>query len=116
MRCEASIPSYWRSCSWPRSDLDPSRVYWVSRSIPGAVPPVADHMENTNLGPFEAVLTTGAGRLTSIAYALVPDVLPVLLSTTLFWWEFNVRASTVLGVVGAGGIGQELKNSMDLLD
>lgn len=76
----------------------------------------ADHMENTNLGPFEAVRTTGAGRLTSIAYALVPDVLPVLLSTTLFWWEFNVRASTVLGVVGAGGIGQELKNSMDLLD
>jgi phosphonate transport system permease protein len=35
--------------------------------------------------------------------------------TTIFWWEFNVRASTVLGVVGAGGIGQELKNSMDLL-
>jgi phosphonate transport system permease protein len=76
----------------------------------------ADHMENTNLGPFEAVRTTGAGRFTSITYALVPDVLPVLLSTTLFWWEFNVRASTVLGVVGAGGIGQELKNSMDLLD
>ena len=40
----------------------------------------------------------------------------MLLSTSLFWWEFNVRASTVLGVVGAGGIGQELKNSMDLLD
>jgi phosphonate transport system permease protein len=76
----------------------------------------ADHIENANLGPFDAVRTTGAGRLTTIAYALVPDVLPVLLSTTLFWWEFNVRASTVLGVVGAGGIGQELKNSMDLLD
>jgi len=40
----------------------------------------------------------------------------VFASTSLFWWEFNVRASTVLGVVGAGGIGQELKNSMDLLD
>jgi phosphonate transport system permease protein len=38
-----------------------------------------------------------------------------MVSTGLFWWEFNVRASTVLGVVGAGGIGQELKNSMDLL-
>ncbi|MGZ3341855.1 MAG: phosphonate ABC transporter, permease protein PhnE [Reyranella sp.] len=76
----------------------------------------ADHVENANLSPFEAVRTTGAGRFTTIAYALVPDVLPVLLSTTLFWWEFNVRASTVLGVVGAGGIGQELKNSMDLLD
>jgi phosphonate transport system permease protein len=76
----------------------------------------ADHVENANLSPLEAVRTTGAGRFTAIAYALVPDVLPVLLSTTLFWWEFNVRASTVLGVVGAGGIGQELKNSMDLLD
>lgn len=76
----------------------------------------ADHIENVNLDPLEAVRTTGAGRSTTIAYALVPDVLPVMLSTTLFWWEFNVRASTVLGVVGAGGIGQELKNSMDLLD
>lgn len=76
----------------------------------------ADTIESAPLGPFEAVRTTGAGRLTAIAYALLPDLLPVMLSTALFWWEFNVRASTVLGVVGAGGIGQELKNSMDLLD
>jgi phosphonate transport system permease protein len=76
----------------------------------------ADHIENTNLGPFEAVRATGAGRFQSILYALVPDVLPVLLSTTLYLWEFNIRASTVLGVVGAGGIGLELKNSVDLLD
>ncbi|WP_371865452.1 phosphonate ABC transporter, permease protein PhnE [Duganella aquatilis] len=76
----------------------------------------ADHIENAGIGPLEAVRTTGAGRGTAIVYALLPDLLPVLLSTTLFWWEFNVRASTVLGVVGAGGIGLELKNSMDLLD
>ena len=76
----------------------------------------ADHIENAQLGPYEAVRSTGASRGTAIVYGLLPDVLPVLLSTTLFWWEFNVRASTVLGVVGAGGIGQELKNSMDLLD
>ena len=76
----------------------------------------ADHIENAQLGPLEAVRSTGAGRGTAIVYALLPDVLPVLLSTTLFWWEFNVRASTVLGVVGAGGIGLELKNSMDMLD
>ncbi len=76
----------------------------------------ADHIENAQLGPLEAVRTTGAGRGTAIVFALLPDILPVLLSTTLFWWEFNVRASTVLGVVGAGGIGLELKNSMDLLD
>jgi phosphonate transport system permease protein len=76
----------------------------------------ADHIETTDLSPFDAVRTTGAGHITSICFALLPAILPVLLSTTLFWWEFNVRTSTVLGVVGAGGIGQELKNSMDLLD
>ncbi len=76
----------------------------------------ADQIENAQLGPLEAVLSTGAGRLTALLYALLPDVLPLLISTTLFWWEFNVRASTVLGVVGAGGIGLELKNSMDLLN
>ena len=77
---------------------------------------IADYVENANLGPLRAVETTGAGRTTALAYALVPDILPALLSTSLYFLEFNVRASTVLGVVGAGGIGQELKNSMDLLD
>lgn len=76
----------------------------------------ADHIENVSLEPYEAVRSTGAGRFTGLAYAIWPDVQPVLLSMALFWWEFNVRASTVLGVVGAGGIGQELKSSMDLLD
>lgn len=76
----------------------------------------ADAIENVSLEPFEAVRSTGASRGTALVYAVLPDVLPVLLSTALFWWEFNVRASTVLGVVGAGGIGQELKSSMDLLD
>ncbi|CAN7743064.1 phosphonate ABC transporter, permease protein PhnE [Paraburkholderia hospita] len=73
----------------------------------------ADHLENADLAAYDAVRTTGAGRFTSIAYAVLPDVLPVFASTALFWLEFNIRASTV---VGAGGIGQELKNSMDLLD
>jgi phosphonate transport system permease protein len=41
--------------------------------------------------------------------------MPSLVSTLLYIWEFNVRASTVLGIVGAGGIGQELKNNIDLL-
>jgi phosphonate transport system permease protein len=76
----------------------------------------ADHIENAQLSPVEAVYATGAPWTTALSYALLPDILPVMLSTTLFWWEFNVRASTVLGVVGAGGIGQELKNSLDLLD
>lgn len=76
----------------------------------------AEVIENLPPGPIEAAAATGASRLKVLSFALVPDVAPSLVSIGLFWWEFNVRASTVLGVVGAGGIGQELKNSMDLLD
>jgi phosphonate transport system permease protein len=75
----------------------------------------AEAIEAVEPGPLEAVTMSGAGRLKVIRYALIPDVLPSLSSTTLYMWEFSVRASTVLGIVGAGGIGQELKNSVDLL-
>jgi phosphonate transport system permease protein len=76
----------------------------------------ADHVESTPLATVEAMRTTGAGRVTGLIYALVPQMAPMSASTALYLFEFNVRASMVLGVVGAGGIGQELKNSMDLLD
>lgn len=76
----------------------------------------AEAIENIPPGPLEAAAATGASRLKVLVFALLPDVAPSMVSVGLFWWEFNVRASTVLGVVGAGGIGQELKNSMDLLD
>lgn len=76
----------------------------------------AEAIETVEPGPLESTALTGASRLKVISYALLPDIMPSVASMTLFWWEFNVRASTVLGVVGAGGIGQELKNSMDLLD
>ena len=75
----------------------------------------SESIETAEPGPIEAVTMSGAGRLKVIRYALVPDVLPSLTSITLYFWEWSIRASTVLGVVGAGGIGQELKNSVDLL-
>jgi phosphonate transport system permease protein len=76
----------------------------------------AEQIEAAEPGPLDAAALTGANRLKVVSYALLPDLMPGIASLTLFWWEFNVRASMVLGVVGAGGIGQELKNSMDLLD
>ena len=66
-------------------------------------------------GPVEAAELTGAGRLRTSVATLFPDVLPSIASVGLYLLEFNIRASTVLGVVGAGGIGQELKNAVDLL-
>jgi len=76
----------------------------------------ADQVESASLDTVDAMRTTGATRSTALVYALVPQLAPVTASTALYLFEFNVRASMVLGVVGAGGIGQELKNSMDLLD
>lgn len=73
-------------------------------------------IEPADPGPIEAVSLTGAGPVTKFRYALIPDVWPNIVSVILYIWEFNVRASTVLGIVGAGGIGQILKDSIDLLD
>lgn len=75
----------------------------------------AEAIETTDMGPVEAARMSGAGRLKVFVHVQLPDALPQLSSILLYMWEFNVRASTVLGVVGAGGIGQELKNSVDLL-
>ncbi len=75
----------------------------------------SEAIETAEPGPLEAAAMTGAGRLKVVVYALLPDVMPAFTSILLYMWEFNIRASTVLGIVGAGGIGQELKNSIDLL-
>lgn len=75
----------------------------------------SESIETLPSGPLEAAELTGASRTKTSAHTLLPDVLPSISSVALYMLEFNIRASTVLGVVGAGGIGQELKNSVDLL-
>ena len=75
----------------------------------------SESIEALPTGPLEAAELTGAGRLRTSSYTLLPDVLPSISGIGLYLLEFNIRASTVLGVVGAGGIGQELKNAVDLL-
>ncbi|QJE74274.1 phosphonate ABC transporter, permease protein PhnE [Aerophototrophica crusticola] len=75
----------------------------------------SEDLESADPGPLEALGQAGAGRARVALFALLPDRLPSLASIALYVWEFNVRASTVLGVVGAGGLGQELKSAIDLL-
>jgi phosphonate transport system permease protein len=76
----------------------------------------SEQIETLPLDAAEALEAGGAGRVVAFRYALLPELAPAWASQALYLFEFNVRASTVLGVVGAGGIGLELKNSMDLLD
>jgi phosphonate transport system permease protein len=74
----------------------------------------AEAMENIPTGPGDALRTQGVGPLRVFFYATLPQVLPQLMSYMLYRWENNIRAAAVLGVVGAGGLGQLLSFHMGL--
>lgn len=65
----------------------------------------AEAIENTSTRPVDGVAAAGGSRLQSIRFGVLPQVWPVLLSITLYNFESNVRSGTILGIVGAGGIG-----------
>ncbi len=68
----------------------------------------AEAIENAPPGPGFALRVRGVGEGRVLLYATLPQVLPQLVSYTLYRWENNIRAASVLGVVGAGGLGQML--------
>ena len=74
----------------------------------------AEAMEDAEKEPQEALATIGANRLSILMGAILPDIMPSLINTSLFALEKAIRSSVVLGLVGAGGIGQELKVAFDL--
>jgi phosphonate transport system permease protein len=74
----------------------------------------AESIENVPPGPGAALRAQGVGRGRVFLYATLPQVLPQLMSYTLYRWENNIRAAAVLGVVGAGGLGQLLAFHMGL--
>lgn len=65
----------------------------------------SESIESIDPGPLEAIQATGGNRLQTIVYAVVPQVLPPFISFTIYRWDINVRLSTVIGLVGGGGIG-----------
>jgi phosphonate transport system permease protein len=74
----------------------------------------AEAIEDIEEGPIEAFRSAGVGRYKTFLFAVLPQVLPAWLGTIFYRLETNVRQSTVLGMVGAGGIGFELVSSMKL--
>lgn len=76
----------------------------------------AEVLETIPHEPLEAIEATGSDRLRTFAFAVFPEALPGLVGVSLYLWEFNVRSSVILGIVGAGGIGYELLVSLKLLD
>lgn len=76
----------------------------------------AEVLESLPNEPIEAIEATGSDRIRTFAFAVLPEALPGLIGVSLYLWEFNVRSSVILGIVGAGGIGYELLVSLKLLD
>jgi phosphonate transport system permease protein len=74
----------------------------------------AEAIENAPASPSFALRTRGVGTGRVFIYATLPQILPQLLSYTLYRWENNIRAAAVLGVVGAGGLGQMLSYHLGL--
>lgn len=73
----------------------------------------AEAMESVDRGPIIAMEAVGASQRQIIQYAVLPQAMPLLTSYTLLMFEGNVRGATILGLVGAGGIGLELTTAMN---
>jgi phosphonate transport system permease protein len=72
-------------------------------------------IEEIDRAQVEAVTATGASRWQVMAYGIVPQVMPAFAGISVFRWDINIRESTVLGLVGAGGIGLQLSSSLNTL-
>jgi len=85
----------------------------AARSVGFLAKLVAEAIEEADRGQIEAVQATGASRAQVYLIAVLPQVMPVLIGTTVYRWDINVRESSVLGFVGAGGIGLFLYASIN---
>ncbi|MGX0879113.1 phosphonate transport system permease protein [Roseovarius sp. MBR-154] len=72
-------------------------------------------IEETDARQIEAVQATGASPAQVVSYGIVPQIMPAFWGISVFRWDINIRESTILGLVGAGGIGLKLQASLNVL-
>ena len=76
----------------------------------------AEDIEHVNKGPIEALRSSGASKRQMIAFAIIPQIIPSFIANNLYILDRNVRMATMLGIVGAGGIGYELQSSFRMFE
>jgi phosphonate transport system permease protein len=69
-------------------------------------------IEVVDLSPYEAIEATGANKVKAFAYGVIPQILPLYISYLIYIFEINIRASAILGYVGAGGIGSVIRDNV----
>jgi len=81
----------------------------IFNNIPNLGKLFSETIEDIDRGPVEAIMATGANKLQTLVYAIVPQLVPPFLAFILYQWDINIRMSTVIGFVGGGGIGQQFR-------
>ena len=76
----------------------------------------AEDIEHINTGPIDALRSSGATKSQIISYGIIPQILPAFVANNLYILDRNVRMATMLGIVGAGGIGYELQSSFRMFE
>lgn len=76
----------------------------------------SEAIESIDSGPIEAIQATGANWVQTVIFAVIPQIIPPFVSFTIYRWDINVRMSTIIGLVGGGGIGFLLIQYIRLLD
>jgi len=85
------------------------------RSIGFCAKLLYEAIEEIDVNQVEAITATGASRGQIMGFGIVPQIMPAFAGITVFRWDINIRESTVLGLVGAGGIGLQLQGSLNTL-
>jgi len=76
----------------------------------------SEAIETADKRPVEGVLSTGGDHLHGVRFGLLPQIIPVLASQVLYYFESNTRSATIIGIVGAGGIGAQLSEQIRVLE
>lgn len=76
----------------------------------------SEAMEAADKKPVEGITSTGGGRILGVRFGILPEVFPVLASQVLYYFESNTRSATIIGIVGAGGIGLHLAEAIRTLE
>src|SRR5207302_9235326 len=76
----------------------------------------SEAIEAADKKPVEGIVSTGGGRILGIRFGILPEVFPVLASQVLYFFESNTRSATIIGIVGAGGIGLQLSEQIRVLE
>ena len=76
----------------------------------------AEDIEHINKGPLEALESSGASKRQIISFAIIPQIIPSFIANNLYILDRNIRMATMLGIVGAGGIGYELQSSFRMFE